>query len=347
MAENEIDERTRTVLYGIIDSYIANTEPVGSRTLSRSLNLDVSPATIRNIMSDLSELGFLEQMHTSAGRIPTDKAFRFYVDSLVVANKIPQQIESRLASIKHLGTSHIEEVLSQTTKILAGLTQFVCVVTTPKPEATRLQRIEFIKINVNKILVILVTKSGIIRNKMIPSSEEFSQDFLNSIACFLNEQFGNKSLLAIRNQILESMVEDKERYDDLLAQAIRLGKKAFDVEQPAEIIMEGQFNLLSNVHFSKQDNLTSLMNVFEQKNQIMSILDHTLESDSIQIYIGMENQLNELQKCSLITAGYGHKDNMLGVIGVVGPTCMDYQKIIPVVDYTAKILSESITEQSL
>jgi heat-inducible transcriptional repressor len=343
----EFDERMQMVLRGIIDSYIDHSEPVGSRTLSRQLEVQLSPATIRNIMSDLSELGFLTQPHTSGGRIPTDKAYRYYVDTLVVANQLPSHIERHLQELSLLGsTSPVEALLQNTSRVLAGLTQFVCLVTAPKSEVSRLQRIEFIKISARKILVILVTKSGIIRNKIIDTPEELAQEFLNTISAFLNDQFRNHSLSQIREEILRSMVEDKERYDQLLAQAVRLGKKAFEADQPEVLYMEGQFNLLKNERLRDSQSAQQLMDAFEHKSAIMSILDDTLNADGVKIFIGIENETEGLQECSLVTANYQNENNILGSIGVIGPTSMNYQQIIPVVDYTAKILSKAISEQA-
>ena len=340
-----IDERTRKVLRGVIESYIQSSEPVGSRTLSKTLDVDLSPATIRNIMVDLSEMGYLKQTHTSAGRIPTDKAYRFYVDTLVVANDLPKSIQTKINEVSQSG-NQVEHLLVNTTRVLANLTEVICVVTAPKAEASLLQRIEFIKVNSKEILVILITKSGLVRNKIIESSEGLSQNFLNSVAQFLNEQFQNSSLLEIRNKILDSMLEDKERYDSLLAQAVRLGKKAFEIDTLPELYMEGQIGLLLSSKFKKQDTITSLIGAFEEKNNIIEIVDRTLAADRIQIFIGVENKQQGLQECSMITAGYGLENNILGMVGVIGPTCMDYQRIIPVVDYTAKILTESLSEHA-
>ena len=345
-SQNQIDERTQLVLQGIIDSYIETTEPVGSRTLSKQLATPISPATIRNIMSDLAELGFLTQTHTSAGRIPTGKAFRYYVDSLAVADSLTEELQSSIQKLSAKGVSQVEELLSNTTKILANLTQFACLVTAPKTAVSRLQRIEFIKVSTSKILVILVSKSGVVRNKIIEMAEEISQDFLNSISAFLNEQFQNRSFQEIRDQILESMVEDKERYDRLLAQAVRLGKKAFEVSDPPELYMDGHLNLLMSKAFGDHNDLRGLMSTFERKGQIMEVLDSTMQADGVRIYIGVENTHEGLRDCTLVTANYRNENNILGTLGVIGPIHMDYQRIIPVVDYTSKILSQAITRHS-
>ena len=345
-SNNLIDQRTQQVLHGIIDNFISNTEPVGSRTLSKTLGLKLSPATIRNIMSDLSDLGYLTQSHTSGGRIPTDKAYRFYVDQMVVADELPEQIQQSIDRISVQGLAVVQELLINTSQLLAGLTQFASLVTAPKTSVSRLQHIEFIKISVDRILVILVTKSGLVKNRIIESQDQLSQEFLNLVSGFLNEQFKNHSLGEIREKILQSMVEDKDRYNKLLAQAIRLGKKAFELDMPVELFIEGQTNLLMDRRFNEKSTLDSLVSAFDEKSSIVEILDKTMEGVGTRIYIGVENDLSGLQDCSLITACYGNKHNMLGTLGVIGPTSMDYRRIIPVVDYTAKVVSRTITSQS-
>ena len=297
-------------------------------------------------MSDLSDLGFLTQSHTSGGRIPTDKAYRFYVDQMVVADELPEQIQKSIDRISVQGLAVVQELLINTSQLLAGLTQFASLVTAPKTSVSRLQHIEFIKISADRILVILVTKSGLVKNRIIESQDQLSQEFLNLVSGFLNEQFKNHSLGEIREKILQSMVEDKDRYNKLLAQAIRLGKKAFELDKPVELFIEGQTNLLMDRRFNEKSTIDSLVSAFDEKSSIVEILDKTMEGVGTRIYIGVENDLSGLQDCSLITACYGNKHNMLGTLGVIGPTSMDYRRIIPVVDYTAKVVSRTITSQS-
>jgi heat-inducible transcriptional repressor len=220
------------------------------------------------------------------------------------------------------------------------------VVSTPKASVSRLQRIELIKISEDRILVILVTKAGVVRDKIIFTNESHTQEFLNSVAEFLNDKFKDHSMQEIRKEIHQSMVDDRTRYHDLLAHAIRLGKKAFELNQPGEMLIDGQMNLLLDSHFHEQSSVRSLIDAFEQKSAIMKILDDSMKHKGVHIFIGIEIDLKQLQDCSLITASYRNNQNVLGSIGVVGPTSMDYKRIISMVDYTAKILSKTITEQS-
>ncbi len=345
--ENQaLNERARIVLQSIIENYIEFSEPVGSRTLSKSIEFKLSPATIRNIMSDLAESGFLIQTHTSAGRVPTDKAYRFYVNSLSEPTTVPDQIKQKFSPVSNGRGSQVEHILAETVHLLADLTKFACVVSTPKAEVSRLQRIELIKISEDRILVILVTKAGVVRDKIIFVKESHSQEFLNSVTAFLNEEFKNHSMQEIRDGIHQSIVSDRHRYHDLLAHAVRLGKKAFELNQPGEMFIEGQMNLLLDSHFHEQSSVKSLIDAFEQKTAIMKILDESMKHKGVHIFIGIENDYKQLQRCSLITASYRNKKNVLGSIGVVGPTSMNYKHIISTVDYTAKLLSKTISEQS-
>jgi heat-inducible transcriptional repressor len=341
-----LNERAQIVLHSIIENYIQFSEPIGSRTLSKTIGITLSPATIRNIMSDLAELGYLIQNHTSAGRVPTDKAYRFYVNSLASPASIPQQMKEKISQVSNEQGSQIETILAEAVRMLAELTKFACVLSTPKASVSKLQRIELIKISEDRILVILVTKAGVVRDKIIFSKESHTQDFLNLVAEFLNNKFKDHSMQEIREEIHQSMVDDRNRYHDLLAHAVRLGKKAFELNQPGEMLIDGQMNLLLDSHFHEQSSVRSLIDAFDQKSAILKILDDSMKKKGVRIYIGIENDLKQLQGCSLITASYRNNQNVLGSIGVVGPTSMDYKRIISMVDYTAKILSKTITEQS-
>ena len=342
-----LNERAQLVLNSIIENYIQSSEPIGSRTLSKSIGVTLSPATIRNIMSDLAELGYLIQTHTSAGRVPTDKAYRFYVNSLsTTPSSVPEQIKQKISLVSTEQGMQVEGILAEAVHLLADLTKFACVVSTPKASVSRLQRIELIKISEDRILVILVTKAGVVRDKIIFVKDSHSQDFLNSVASFLNEKFTNYSMQEIREKIHQYLVDDRNRYHDLLAQAVRLGKKAFELNNPGEMLIHGQMNLLLDSHFHKQSSVRSLIDAFDQKSEIMKILDDSMRQKGVHIFIGIENDFEQLQSCSLITTSYRNNQNVLGSIGVVGPTSMDYKRIISIVEYTAKILSETITERS-
>ena len=242
-------------------------------------------------MSDLAELGYLIQNHTSAGRVPTDKAYRFYVNSLASPASIPQQMKEKISQVSNEQGSQIETILAEAVRMLAELTKFACVLSTPKASVSKLQRIELIKISEDRILVILVTKAGVVRDKIIFSNESHTQDFLNLVAEFLNNKFKDHSMQEIREEIHQSMVDDRNRYHDLLAHAVRLGKKAFELNQPGEMLIDGQMNLLLDSHFHEQSSVRSLIDAFDQKSAIMKILDDSMKQKGVRIYIGIENDL--------------------------------------------------------
>ena len=344
MARRDLDDRVTAILNAIVASYIDVAEPVGSRTLSKSLEFGLSPATIRNVMADLTELGFLNQPHASAGRVPTDKAYRYYVDSMVGGVSLPSNIKGRIDDVIRERGGSLEKTLEETTKLLAVLTHFTGVVAAPKVTTTRLKMMEFIRVSENRIFAVLITQSNMVYNKLIDVSEDLSQEFLNSVSRFLNEQFSECSLSEIRDQMLDSLLEEKEQYDQLLAHVVRLSKKAFDFTEERELYVEGQFNILSEM-----EDLLSIQNLLqtlEEKISILDLLDSTLLDGGLNIFIGGENELEHLQGFTFITANYGNGPNMLGSIGVIGPRRMDYQRVVPIIDYTARKLSQSIEMRS-
>ena len=340
MTGEDLDKRVKAILSAVVHNYIATAEPVGWRTLSKIDEIKLSPATIRNVMAYLSDLGYLEQPHKSAGRVPTDKAYRFYVDSLVVANALPGDIKRMIDNELGESSQGLESLLIQTTRLLAALTQFTGIVAAPRVEHSQLKMIEFIKMNARQIFVVLITRSNIVHNKVIDVSEDFSQEFLNSVTSHLNSQFSGQSLLEIRENLMENLAVEKARYDQLLAQVARLSKKAFELPEEDSLYVEGQSNIVKDFH--DLDKVQRLLKALEEKIGIINILDQTVLASGVQIYIGMEIESEELQDCALITAQYGYENNFLGAIGVIGPTRMNYPRVIPIIDYTAKILSQAL-----
>lgn len=343
MAKRNFDERVQVILNAIVGSYIDVPEPVGSRTLSKVLGAGLSPATIRNVMADLTDQGYLDQPHASAGRVPTDKAYRYYVDSVVNLGDLPGSIRRRIDDVVGERGSSLEKTLEETTKLLAILTQFTGVVAAPKVNTTRLKLMEFIRVSENQIFVVLITQSNMVYNKIIEVSEDLSQEFLNSVSRYLNEQFSEQSLSEIRDQMLDSLLEEKEQYDQLLAHVVRLSKKAFDFADERALYVEGQFNILNDL--DDVPSIQNLLHALDEKISILNLLDRTLTEEGVNIYIGVENELEQLRGFSFVTANYGYGPHMLGSIGVIGPRRMDYLRVVPIIDYTAKSLSQSIQNQ--
>jgi len=336
----DLEQRVKAVLLAIVDNFIQTGEPVGSRTISKIIDLGLSAATIRNVMADLTEQGFLEQPHTSAGRVPTDKGYRYYVNART--NTVPIAAQAREMIQDALGdpSAGLDALLSNTTKVLAELTQFTGIVASPHVDSTRLKMVEFLRINPQQIFVVLITQSHMVHSRILRMSEDLSQEFLNSVSRYLNDQFLARSLVEIRRHVLESLAEEKEQYDQLLAHVVRLSKRAFDLSSQRELYVEGQSNILND--FRDLAKIRGLMRALEEKMSLIELLDHTLEESSVNISIGHENKLDYLDGCSLVTAKYGAEQQSVGAIGVIGPTRMDYLRVIPIIEYTARALTESM-----
>jgi len=342
MKSNNIEERSWTILSTIVESYIHTAEPVGSRTLSKLLDVNLSPATIRNIMADLTEQGLLDQPYTSAGRIPTSQAYRYYVNAIKVPVELPLEKKQIIEEAILGPITSLDGVLEATTKLLAELTDYTGMVTAPRFNDTELRQIEFIRVNELQVFAVLITQSSMVHTKLLEVSENLTQDFLNSVGRYLTEHFAQKSLKEIRRQVQESLVEDKEQYDQLLAHAVRLSKKAFEFSEERALYVEGHFNILRAI--ADINTAQRLLKILEEKLVVLELLDGALTTEGVQIRIGEENPDTNFQDFSVITANYGNGPITLGSIGVIGPTRMDYGAVIPVIEYTAKTLSQAIAK---
>ncbi len=343
MARGDLELRDKMILIAVVNHFIQTGEPVGSRTLSKLVGLGVSAATIRNVMADLTEQGYLEQPHTSAGRVPTDRAYRYYVDASGKLAQVPEPIQRAIDESIGEAPGGLDSLLATTTRLLAELTEFTGVVASPMMGATRLKKVEFLRIGPEEVYVVLITHSNMVHHKILRVTQEMGQDFLNAVSRYLNEQFIAKSLADIRGQVLDSLMEEKEQYDQLLAHVVRLSKRAFDLSSERELYVEGQFNIVKDL----QDlgRVRSLLQALESKFSIIELLDQALSVSAVSISIGQENSLECLEDCALVTAKYGSGGDSLGAIGVIGPTRMDYQRVVPILEYTAKALSRAIGHQ--
>lgn len=344
--EEHMDDRLKSILCAIVENYIATVEPVGSRTLSKGLSLNLSPATIRNSMADLTELEYLEQPHTSAGRVPTNRAYRYYVDHCISdlgEDALPEEVQTVIERSLNESSAGLAQLLNSATVLISGLTQFTGVVASPRISQVRLRMIEFLKINESQIYVVLITQSNMVHQKIIESSEDLSQEFLNSISEYLNEHFAASSLEDVREKVLESLVKEKENYDQMLAQAVRLSRKAFDIADERQLYVEGQSFIARE--FDNLEKIRRLLEALEDKISLIGLLDKTLDSPGVNITIGLEDSELFLDDCSLVTAKYHIGNRALGSIGVIGPNRMNYGKIIPILEYTAKTLSAAIANQ--
>jgi heat-inducible transcriptional repressor len=336
--QEHLSERSRQILEAIVEDYIVTAEPIGSRTITRRHGLSLSPATVRNVMADLEEMGFLVSPHTSAGRVPTDKAYRFYVDSLVGVNRIAREEREEIRKRCSLTGRDVGEVLKETSKMLSSVSHYMGVVMGPRFTANVFRQIEFVKLSGKKILAILVSQSGSVQNKIIETDEELNVADLTRMANYLNDILKGLTIAQVKKRILEEMQEEKIRYDTLLARALELSRQTLEGTD-AEVFIEGQANILEQPEFADVAKMKEIIRAFEEKGQLLALLERCMAAEGVQIFIGSESHLNRMSGMSLVTATYVTGKDTLGILGVIGPTRMGYAKIIPIVDYTAKQVS--------
>jgi heat-inducible transcriptional repressor len=335
-----LEERNKQILTSVINEYVLTAEPVGSRKLAKKYNINLSSATIRNVMSDLEDMGLLHQPHTSAGRIPTEKALRFYVNSILKVKDLKLREKDRIRKRYQFSELETSDIIKQTSEVLSVLSHQMSIVSAPKIIGTVLKHIEFIKISTNRILVIFVSQSGFVQNRIVEDQEDISQDELDKYSNYLGDILVGISLEEVREKLDEEMQKEKIAYDQLLSKALQLSKKALGKELEPELYMEGKINLLECPEFSEVGRMKTLLQALEEKNLLLNLLDKTMDAEGVQIFIGSEVQLSDMQTLSIITSPYRQGKNVVGALGIIGPTRMDYLKLIPIVEYSAQLVTE-------
>jgi len=337
MAE-QLSERGKRILEAVIEDYIATAEPVGSRTITRSHALALSPATVRNVMSDLEEMGFLTSPHTSSGRIPTDKAYRLYVNSILELKHITSDKRKEIERRCRLAGKDLAQVLKETSRLLSSTSQYMGVVMAPRPAANIFHQMEFVKLSSRRILAILVSQNGTVQNRLIQTEEDLHQEDLVRMANYLNELLQGLTIGQVRERLLKEMQSEKVSYDRLMAKALALSEQTIATDGP-ELFLEGQANILEQPEFADAAKMREIFRAFEKKSVLLDLLDRSLQAGGVQIFIGSESHLLKMEGMSLITSTYMTGKDTVGVLGVIGPTRMGYGRVIPIVDYTAKMIS--------
>lgn len=338
-----LNARHLGVLRAIVMDYIRTAEPVGSRTISRKYGFSLSPATIRNTMASLEELGYVAQPHTSAGRIPTERGYRFYVDALMDR---PQLSRDEVEQIEHQvdpSKREMEELPREAGKLLSALSPYVAVVLAP--QESRFRRVEFVSIAPDRVLVILLADTGLVHHKSIAVDEPMAQDELDRIARHLTDLLHWRSLREVRDLLLAQMAEEKAQYDRMLARALRLGVKALEAEPEADVYVAGAAHIADQPEFADIAKMKALFAAFEEKSKLVKILNECLTGGEFKIFIGSEIPVQEIQGLSVIASPYRRGGRVLGVLGVLGPTRMDYGRALTLVETTARILSRALTKQ--
>jgi heat-inducible transcriptional repressor len=336
----DFSERMRRILGAVVEDYIDTAEPVGSKLVARRLNLSLSAATIRSIMGDLEEMGLLFQPHTSAGRVPTEKGFRFYVDNLLDIRELREEEREAIRS-KYLGSqAEVEDLFRETSRILSNSSHYLGVIWAPKMSQVVLQHIEFVRLKKHWVMAILVSPTGLVYHRIVEMEEDFSQSELDHLSDYMNRSLGGMTLQQAKELLVDQMRVEKSMYDRLFDQALRLVQTALSLSDETNVFIEGRTNIIHEPEFGNISIMTDLFRAFEEKALLVRLLEKCMNPNGVRIAIGSESEVQEMETCSLVTSTYSYKGEVLGALGVIGPRRMNYSKVIPLVDYTAKLLTE-------
>lgn len=344
MLETALDARARTLLRTLIESYIQDGQPVGSRTLARTSGLNVSPATIRNVMADLEELGLVHSPHTSAGRIPTAAGYRLFVDALLEIRAPNREQIDAIESRFNPGAT-TQDLLDTAGSVLSSVTRLAGMVRLPRNRQVALTQIEFLRLSERRVLAILVIDGKEVQNRVLELERDYAPPQLQNMANYLNAHLAGQSLHVVRGQLLAEMRSVRRDLDAMMLAAIDLGERAVGEDDPDDVLVAGETQLLEYDELADIHRLRQLLEAFHEKREILAILDQCIRADRIQIFIGRESGLEWFEHCSVVTAPYSVDGEIVGVLGVIGPTRMSYDRVIPIVDITARLLGAALNSR--
>lgn len=340
-----LSERTQLLLKVLVENYISGGQPLGSRTLARKSELEISPATVRNVMADLEDFGFVESPHTSAGRIPTTKGYRLFVDTMLKVQPITTDVVSQMK--ENLDPSqNVNGLVESASTLLSGLTGMAGLVTLPKIERAEFRHIEFLPLSEHRVLAILVMNQREVQNRILQADRDYTEAELQQAANYINELCAGQDLVAARQKILQELDRLREHMNDLMRSAVEMGEQIFSNSGQSDYVVVGQTNLMEFDDLSDIEKLRSLFEAFGQKREFLRLLDRCICADGVQIFIGQESGYAVLDDCSVISSPYTVDDEVMGVLAVVGPTRMSYNRVIPIVDLTARLLGEALNIQN-
>lgn len=358
MSGTELTRRAQRILQAVVSEYLQSGDAVGSRTVTRRHDLGLSPATVRNVMSDLEELGLLEQPHSSAGRVPTRSGLRFFIDALLKVKSLSprdqEDIRGQMLGPLPPGVARPprpspEDVMVRASRVLANLTNHAAIVVAPNPETQRLAQIEFVPLRDGKLLAILVTSDGRIENRLVALDAALDPRRLERIHTYLNQLLTGMTIDEVRERVTRELADERNRYDAEVSQALTLGHTVFvsAPERPAEVVVTGQANLVEpgiTADPDRETRMRELLRTLEDKETLLRLLDRTRGSAGMQVFLGAETALAALSGSSVVATPYGPGDTPIGALAVIGPMRMNYGKVMSVVDFTADIMNELLTE---
>jgi len=343
----DINLRARKILQAVVSEYLQTGDAVGSRTVSRRQNISLSPASIRNVMADLEDLGLLVQPHTSAGRVPTETGLRFFIDSLLKVRSLSQKEKQEIRERCGVESLDLDSVVQRTSRMLSDITPYAGIVLAPDPGAHRFRHLEFVRLRSGRYLSIMVSTSGHIENRIVQLEVDIDVTQLERIHNYLNDLLTGMTLSEMRAKVLGELGEGKNRYDLLVSEALRLSKAALEqADRKADLVVSGQANLLDAAKPVDEEQLgrmRDLLQALEDKETLVRLLDQSLDAAGIQVLLGAENAHQALDDSSVVLTPYGPDDRPIGAIAVIGPMRMNYGKVMSIVDFTADLMSRMVT----
>ena len=341
MSSSDLTRRAQKILHAVVTEYLQGGDAVGSRTVTRRHDLGLSPATVRNVMADLEELGLLEQRHSSAGRVPTQSGLRFFIDSLLRVRGLTAREKDEIRG--RVTATSPDEVMQRASRLLSDLTQHAAIIVAPDPAQLRLERIEFVPLRDGKLIAVLVTSEGRIENRLV--IDDVDPRRLERIHNYLNGLLSGMTLDEVRDRVIRELGEDKNRYDEAVTAALRLGHAVFvtQPERSADVVVTGQANLLDDKELA-QDRAKELLRTLEDKESLIRLLDRTRLADGLQVFLGAETEAAAFSGSSVVAMSYGPEDQPIGALAVIGPMRMNYGKVMSVVDVTADTVSQLLAE---
>jgi heat-inducible transcriptional repressor len=337
-----LSDRAQNLLKILVERYIAEGTPVGSRALSRFSTLELSPATIRNVMADLEEMGFVSSPHTSAGRVPTPKGYRFFVDTLLTVRPMEEMERQQLE--EQLTPDDPHRVVTAASQILSDLTHFAGIVVSPRRRGAVLRHVEFFGLSEKRVLLIIVASDGEVQNRVLVTDRNYAPSQLVEAANYINQNYAGIEFDQLRTKVRSELMDLHQDISGLMQQAIQTGSES--LRGPADgVVISGGRNLLEvNELSGDMGRLRRLFDLFEQKTQLLEMLETSERAEGVKIFIGGESQLVPLDECSIVTAPYEVDGQVVGTVGVIGPTRMAYERVIPIVDVTAKLVSSALSQ---
>lgn len=340
-ADQPLSDRAQILLKTLVEKYIEGGQPIGSKLLVKESGLDVSAATIRNVLGDLEDRGLIRSPHTSAGRVPTDKGYRIFVDRMIHVQPL-QSLQIETIKQQMSGSQNHQSILTRASDLLSNLTDMTSLVMLPRRAHKSLRQIEFLPLSENRVLAIVVINEAEVENRVLQMPRSYTQDQLIKVANYLNKAFAGRDLSEVRKNLVTDLKEARQQVDEFMTSVVDMADRLFPEDATDDLLVTGKSNLLAFQDMADMDKLRQLFDTFKSKQNILEVLDQCLVAQNMQIFIGAECGVNGLDKCSIVTAPYKIKGEVVGVLGVVGPTRMAYNRVIPMVDITAKLLGSAL-----